>query len=54
MEIEALGNNTLANVADIIQCVSNMGLFKEVEDTKVTLENIGAAKVKIFLYVWKN
>lgn len=45
MEIEALGSNTLAEVADIIQCVSNMGLFKEVENTKVDFESISDAKV---------
>lgn len=45
MEIEALGTNTLAEFADTIQCISNMGLFREVENTKIDLDNLCNAKV---------
>lgn len=45
MEIEALGTNTLAEVADTIECVSNMGLFKEVENPKVDFKGLRDAKV---------
>ncbi|KAJ8915210.1 hypothetical protein NQ315_015433 [Exocentrus adspersus] len=43
-EIEALGTNTLAEVADQICCVFNEGLFKEVEDTNVDLKPFMNAK----------
>lgn len=46
MEIEALGTDTLANVVDIIECISNTGLFKEVERPKLYSE-LMTAKVKI-------
>ncbi|KAJ8963500.1 hypothetical protein NQ314_005579 [Rhamnusium bicolor] len=36
-EIEALGTNTLAEVADTIPCIANIALYKEVENTKVDL-----------------
>lgn len=45
MEIEALGTNTLAEVVDTIECVSNMGLFKEVENTKIDSQKYNGAKV---------
>lgn len=48
MEIEALGTNTLAEFADTIQCISNMGLFKEVENTKIDFKNLRQAKVNTF------
>lgn len=49
-EIEALGTNTLAEVADKIYCVFNTGLYKEVENTKVDLKPLMNAKVrKVYL-----
>ncbi|XP_018573932.1 uncharacterized protein LOC108912977 [Anoplophora glabripennis] len=43
-EIEALGTNTLAEVADKIYCIFNTGLFREVENTKVDLKPLMNAK----------
>lgn len=44
-EIEALGTNTLAEVADKICCVFDEGVFREVENTKVDLNPLKNAKV---------
>lgn len=48
MEIEALGTNRLTELVDSIQCISNSGLFKEVENTKVNLSILKDAKVCTF------
>lgn len=43
-EIEAIGTNTIAEVADKIQCILDLGLYKEVENTTVDLEQLTNAK----------
>ncbi|XP_023025055.1 proximal sequence element A Pbp49 [Leptinotarsa decemlineata] len=44
MEIEALGTNLLSQIIDAIECVSNYGVLKEVENTKVNLKQFQNAK----------
>ncbi|KAG5867671.1 hypothetical protein JTB14_024938 [Gonioctena quinquepunctata] len=43
-EIEALGTNTLSQVIDVHECMSNYAVLKEVENTKVNLSQFRNAK----------
>lgn len=52
MEIEALGTSTLAEVVDKIECISNAGLFKEVENTEADLSDLKHAKVKFIIFLY--